>query len=90
MAGGDGGDGGDGGGGRNGGWPYFWTKSRGFWKLPIIIQSFKLTNHRVVPMILWVVASMVKLTNARHGTTWNDWKTVILVKTVGFVFGVQI
>ena len=43
-----------------------WTKCRGFWKLQIIIQSCKFTNHRVVPMILWVVASMVTLTNARH------------------------
>ena len=77
-------------GGRNGGWPYFWTKSRGFWKLPIIIQPCKLTNHRVVPMILGVVASLVKLTNARHWYNLEWLENCGFAKNERFVFGVQI
>ena len=67
-----------------------WTKCRGFWKLQIIIQSCKFTNHRVVPMILWVVASMVKLTNARHVYNLEWLAKCGLAKTERFVFGVQI
>ena len=58
----------------------------GFWKLPIIIQSFKLTNHRVVPMILWVVASMVTLANARHWYNLEWLESVCLAKTERIVF----
>ena len=53
-----------------------WTKCRGFWQLQIRIQSCKFTNHRVVPMILWVVASMVTLTNARC------WYNLVWLKSV--------
>ena len=67
-----------------------WTKCRGFWKLQIIIQSCKFTNHRVVPMILWVVASMVKLTNTRHVYNLEWLAKCGLAKTERFVFGVQI
>ena len=67
-----------------------WTKCRGFWKLQIIIQSCKFTNHRVVPMILWVVASMVKLTNTRHVYNLEWLAKCGLAKIERFVFGVQI
>ena len=51
-----------------------------FWKLPIIIQSSKLSKHRVVAVIAGVGASLANWPHTRHWYQLADCKLYEFVK----------
>ena len=61
-------------------WSQESEKYKHFWKLPIIIQSSKLSKHRVVAVIAGVGASLANGHIHDIGTTWLTAKSVKLSK----------